>query len=272
MQGVDLDDEEAAPRAEALFDELLARMADDPTVAPHRRIVFNACLTNSNAVSSELDPDADLAAEEVRDSIALEASLATTLQQRVRDKGLHTIKVLGTNGSIATVTLIDATDGLDIISVPDPKVTADKPTYVAEGQEPLGVLRAVLEWWAGVGEVGDVAQQQARVNCLAAMTERVKKAPADWSQSVIHSLYKLILAKYRDNAEMIRKLGDPASKLDELQLKYECRVENLSALAPGGDVAADAVTIFTDLCADPAFSAERDQAHRARRAPGVDAP
>lgn len=249
-QGINLDPGETLDESNALFDELLKNMANDPAIAPHRRIVFNACLTNSNAVHDPLDPDPKAAAQEVRDHIDANSSLAFYLQKRAKAQGMNNISVLGANGSIGEVRLIDKkTAGLDIISTPDPKVTAPKMVYVAEGQEPQGVLRAVLECWAGVGMTTEVDQQKSQADCFAAMTKRIKTAPASWAQTIINEIFSLILAKYKTNGEMIRLFADAAGNLDELQHDAECRVSKLKevGLGPAGKLSADAEAIFGAL-------------------------
>ena len=87
--------------AQAFFDEILANM-DPAVVAPvmpggltgpaaqaNRRILFNACLTNSNEVGSGLDltTDRGTARRNVRDYITNNSSLATYMQTYAKSKG-----------------------------------------------------------------------------------------------------------------------------------------------------------------------------------------
>lgn len=252
-QSVDLDN--APMETTALFDELLRNMANDPATAPHRRIVFNACLTGSNTVTTPLDANEATAQAQVRDEIRLNASLATFLQDRARARGLNTITVLGANGSIGVVRLLDSSDGLTIISGDDPAVTSDKLTYVAQGTEPQGVLRAVLECWAGYG-AADVAQRQQQ--CFQAMQTRIATPPTGWAERIIHVLFNLILTHYRTNGEKIRLMGDAAGTLSEMVFTDHCRVSALlnSGLEPGGALGGDAVPIFNALTPDAVWTSE----------------
>lgn len=245
-ENIDLDANKAD--TDKLFDEILRNMSDDPSIAPHRRIVFNACLTNSNAVTIPLDASNEAnAGKQVRDHIAANASLATYLQQRIRKQGLTNITALGANGSISQVKLLDSSDGLDIIASYDPAVTADKLEYVRKGTEPGGVMRAVLECWAGVG-VPDPSRRQK--DCFKAMQDRTAASPGgDWSETIIHTLFDIILKSYRTNGEMIRRMDSAASTLDELKFESEARVKYLKfgGLTPGGGLAAETTNIFKPL-------------------------
>ena len=239
-------------KANALFDAVLRNMADDPAVAPHRRIVFNACLTNSNSVPMPLNATRATAQKEVRDHISANSSLATYLQQRARAQGLTSIEVKGANGSFGTVGLIDAADGLDIISTLDPSLTANKAEYVKTGTEPEGVLRAVLECWSGFNEPDpEVARQET----LKAMEDRAgtvasPKAAADYRDAIIKTLFQIILARYRENGEMIRRFAEVGYRVSELEFEGEdCRVDKLgpAGLHPGGTTAAEASTVFSGV-------------------------
>jgi hypothetical protein len=237
-QSVDLDSN--AEDSNDLFDEILRLMPNDPAAAPHRRIIFNACLTNSNSVTVPLDSDPAVAAAEVRAHVAANSSLATFLQQRAIAQGLNNIDVRGANGSIGQVQLIDSGNGLDIISSTDPAVTSEKIDYVEQGDEPEGVLRAVLECWAGV----NAPDPNARKNeCHQRMQARVAAGAGGWRQTIIRTLFQLILDTYWSNGEKIRQLADTAYALSESELDAECRV-NLVAhdgkLGPGESAAGDA--------------------------------
>ena len=242
-ESVNLDRNKA--KSDALFDEVLKHMANDASIAPHRRIVFNACLTNSNAVTAPLDSDPAKAQKQVRDHISANSSLATYMQDKAKSAGLSTIKVLGSNASFGEITLIDkGSGGLDLISSGDPKMTSDKLEYVRHGNEPQGALRAVLECWAGFGEATAADQAKRQADCFKAMEARVKESPGTWDRTIIKVLYEIILARYRANGEMIRQLGDASHSISSLYWEEECRVRALENLKPGQPLSSEAVNIF----------------------------
>ena len=241
-EGIDLDSNAAA--SNALFDEVLKNMSNDPGVSPHRRIVFNACLTNSNSVPMPLNADRATAQKQIRDHISANSSLATYLKNRAKAQGLNNIDVKGSNGSFGQVQLIDAGDGLDIISVPDPSMTSDKVEYVKTGTEPEGVLRAALECWAGFN-MPDA--EIARQDTLKAMDARAKVAATDYDSAIINTLFSIIVARYGENGEMIRLFADVAYRMSELKFEgEECHVDKLTAagLGAGGTTATEAKNIF----------------------------
>src|SRR5262249_51194804 len=98
---VDLDNNKA--KTDALVDELMKHM--DPA-SPNHRVVFNACLTNSNAVTGPLDPDPTKAQAQIKAAIAKDASLATTFKDKAKAMGKD-IDSRGADGSIAQVGLIN---------------------------------------------------------------------------------------------------------------------------------------------------------------------
>ncbi len=207
--------------ADALILEVLKNMDDRLTaknLQPHRRIIFNACLTNSNAVQAAITATNLPAAKiEIKNYIKNNASLATYVQS-VADGRKNKVTSLGSNASFGSeVELIDKTTGkLDLISkVKDPKLTAPKLEYVEFGTEPSGALRAALESWANDAP-----------KCITAMQNRVAKNPTDWDGILIKSLYNEILTNYLMAPEGIRHCSISADVMGELKNEAECRVAN----------------------------------------------
>ncbi len=261
-QDLDLDTNAAA--TQSLMDTVVRNMATDPAVAPHRRIVFNACLTASNVVNlpddaqgnpTHLSSNATTAQGQVRQRITSSPSLATFLRNRI---GSSTIRVVGANGSITVVRLVDAGDGLDIITSDDPTVTSDdKLDYVERGTEPEGVLRAVLECWSGFGATDAAAQAQRRQDCFTKMQTRVSGgATTVWREVIIRTMYSRILASYRDNGEMIRNFAPAAYALAELVHEAECKPGALvnTGLMVGGAIATEATNLFSAIEGKPAWT------------------
>lgn len=91
----------------------------------------------------------------------------------------------------------------------DPEMTnPDKMVYVKDGQEPMGVLRAVLEVW------GDKSQRDA---LKQAVQDRVADASYNWEEAVISALFEYLLqGDHWDNAALIsrfaEKLAHPLSR------------------------------------------------------------
>ncbi len=206
---------------------IAAVLRDDP----NSRVVLNACLTASNSVDGlVLDADPDKAAKQVRDAIAKDPSLATSMKTKL---GANQAQVRGANASFGQVSLLDPGGNIDIISPRDPKLTAPKLEYAEGGTEPTGVLRATLESWA-----------TDRVATIAALNRRIaaKGASTNWSERVICAVMKIIVAD-KDNGQLISTLTDSAGTLGHLTSRPDCHVSSLQGKVPGAHMNA----IFTDL-------------------------
>jgi hypothetical protein len=170
--GDDLDVATGAPdksKTDELFDEVLANMDElsnlkDPK-QPNRRLLFNACLTNSNVVETSLAGDESNARKQIRQWIKDNMSLATYLNDRAKTKGVDA-KALGANASINTVELINSKGSLDLVTSEDPKVTASKLEYAQEGREPTGVLRAAIEAYGTDGKA-TITAMKARMKATS---------------------------------------------------------------------------------------------------------
>jgi hypothetical protein len=217
--------------AKAFFDEILDNMDKavvDPLAPPgpaqqkNRRILFNACLTNSNEVRVALTHDRATAREEIKKYITDNASLATYMATYAKLKGAD-ITSLGANASITQVDLIDqATGKLDMIAPTDPTVTASKLVYMEQGTEPHGVMLAALEAWANEPALA-----------REAFVRRAAKHSTDWDQAIIENSYRLVLKFLNDNrfGTVVQLLADDASALSHMRLADECRVNKIVRVA-----------------------------------------
>jgi hypothetical protein len=213
---VDLDNNQA--RTDALFKELMNHM--DPA-SPNHRVIFNACLTNANAVEGPLDSDPVKAQAQIKAAIAKDASLATTFKDKAKAMGKN-IDSRGANGSIGEIGLIDnATGALDLVSTTDPHVTDTKIKYVELGKEPEGVMRAVVEVWA--------SDKKA---CLDAIARR-QKAPAtgNWDARLIHAMLDVVAAN-PGNADLMNQFANGAAAISEAVFEDECRVDLVGDAVP----------------------------------------
>jgi len=218
-KSIDLEHDKAA--ADDMFDEVLKYM-DKTTAAAltkqkNRRIIFNACLTNSNAVEIALSGDQLTARQEIQAYIQANASLATYLDKRIVAQG-YDVASLGANASIGQVSLIEATSGkLDIKSTFDPEITASKIKYAKEGKEPEGALWAALESWAT--DPGAT---------LSALATRSLKTETNWDDVIIQSIYALITTnKTHPALGVLIQLGAyMAGVLSHMKLEAHCRTEN----------------------------------------------
>ena len=225
---IDLDGN--AKHTQAFFQALLKNMES----GPNARIVLNACLTASNTVPEGLDPDPAKAQQQINQAIASKPSLTTHLQNMAAAQGVN-VGVKGSNASFGQVGLIDPATGLlDIIPAGgvDPAMTADKFTYVREGREPEGAMRAVVECWA-----------QDRSRCLQAVQDR-HNAPygAEWEEKIINAAYGITIAN-PTNANLMNQLAQTVGGLSELKHLDECRVGSIRRILP----AAHLHTLFTSI-------------------------
>ncbi|MEX0271136.1 DUF4157 domain-containing protein [Leptolyngbyaceae cyanobacterium UHCC 1019] len=234
---IDLDGN--ARRTQSFFQALLQNMES----GPNARIVLNACLTASNTVPGSLDPDPARAQQQINQAIATNPSLATHLQNMATAQGVN-VGVRGSNASFGQVGMIDPVTGLlDIIPAggSDPAMTADKFTYVREGREPEGAMRAVVECWA---------QDQAR--CLQAVRDR-QSAPygSSWDEKIIQAAYGIVLSN-STNANLMNQLAQTVGGLSELKHRDECRVGTINRILP----AAHLHTLFTSLASTSEWAAQ----------------
>jgi len=213
--------------AQAIFDEVLDNMnlLTDGTKEPHRRILFNACLTNSNSIPPTGGMGATAARTAIQNWLTTNKNLVDTVLGRVTAKGSDITKVVGSVASHGQLDMYDAGDNLDLISSYDPQITApNKIDYVKAGQEPTGVLRAVHELWSSTVAI-DVATLKTEI------TNRSTAGSSDWRNVIIESIFKIILqpANWADS-DLIRAMQFVAGTIDHCRLEQECKVNNLSLL------------------------------------------
>ena len=210
---LDLDDPSQVARTNRFFRRLLRNMDS----GPESRVVFNACLTAANQVPGGLDPDPAVASRQITTAISNNPSLTTHLQDMANQRG-QTVDVRGANASFNEgAALMDPVTGLFDIIAPggdDPALTSDKFTYVREGWEPEGALRAVLECWAN-----------DRPRCLQLVRERHNtpiSANDKWDEKIINAAYGIILAN-PNNANLINQLADVSWRFAHGALRAECK-------------------------------------------------
>lgn len=218
------------PAAQAFFDAILDNMdpADVDPLLPgpdkqrNRRILFNACLTNSNTVRTALSRDQARARVEITDYLRDNSSLATYMQQYATTKG-RDVTSLGANASIGQVDLIEPTSGaLDLVSTEDPRVTATKLVYTEFGMEPHGVLLAALEAWA-----------RDPAATIAAMERRASKVDSPgWADAVVESVFAYVLRGKAHGAfaAVLQSMADVAHGIDDLRKDASCRVAAVTKL------------------------------------------
>jgi Domain of unknown function (DUF4157) len=248
----DLDVSEGSPqkaKTEELFDEVLSNMDGLPNLKdpkqPHRRILFNACLTNSNVVERDLDGDEANARKQIREWIAKNMSLATFLNDRAKNQKKD-VTALGANASIGQVKLIDSKGGLDMVTTADPKVTAPKLEYAEHGKEPTGVLRAAVESFG-----------MDRDATITAMQNRIAAGFATFEDLIIIAAYDEFLngsnpgdAHAIDN---LRFQAEMAEDIAHLKSPAIASLEGLRGRLMGGwgDRMLDAIIQYADEMKEP---------------------
>lgn len=230
-----LSSQQAHTDTDSLIATIRATLRDDPGA----RIVIRGCLTASNSIPHvNLDADPDTAAQQIRDAIALDPSLATAVKTKL---GVHSAQVRGANASYYNPELLDQVTpmgervgNIDISAPSDPELTnPSKLVYAERGYEPTGVLRATLEAWG-----------THRVNALAAVNRRLvdKAGDTGWYETVIRAAFRLIAAS-PDDARVIAKMIPMVDTLGHLQNRASCSTAALVGAVPDAHVNA----VFTEL-------------------------
>lgn len=240
-QGLNLDTNQQGTND--LIDEVLRFMDNDTTLPADRqrnsRVVFNACLTNSNAVGEAInDGNMPAAQAHVSTYIRDHASLATFLDQYAATQGAGLLTSIGSNASFGQVSLLGGGNTLDILSAGDPAITSTKIDYVERGTEPEGAVRAVLESWAA-----------NQVNTIAAMNRRLVRREANsWDILLIRGAYRKIIASFSTDAEKIREIAICMGSLSELKTVNNC-LKTVGWRIGAGNLAANAITddFYADL-------------------------
>ena len=237
-----------------LIAELTRLMSGDPT---KRRIVLDACLTNSHHVATALRASPADAAADVHAAILANPSLRDVVA-RAAGPGSN---VFGANASFAPAQTTFMTPGSRAIglSVPgDPDLIASKLEYVEFGTEPEGCMRAVLECWADDQLAGTHRCRDAILRRLAGgRSAHVPAAGAStWRESIIQPLYDLAANHYWGNGDAIRLLSRLAGQAFELFWPDHVTASSLEAsLAPLGGNAAQIGLLFTRMSGEPHYAA-----------------
>ncbi|ACV36912.1 SH3 type 3 domain protein [Candidatus Accumulibacter phosphatis] len=234
----------------ALMTALTGLMSGNPA---QRRIVLDACLTNSHAVGTALRALPADAAADVNTAIGADPSLRDVVATAAGPGAT----VLGADASFAPSQTTFLTPGsTDIgLSVPgDPDLVADKLVYVEFGTEPTGCLRAVLECWARDQIAGTHACRDAMLRRIGAgRSTHVAAAATDtWRESVIQPLYDLAANHYWGSGEAIRQLGELADRIFVLYMENHssaAQIDNALAVIAGN--VAHVNQVFGRVTADP---------------------
>ena len=237
----------------ALMAEIVLRTGADPA---RRRIVLDACLTNSHLVQSPLNPVAATAASEIQTAITANPSLRDFMAGPA-GAGAH---VFGSNSSFVPAQTTFLTPGTtDIgLSVPgDPDLIADKLTYVEFGTEPEGCMRAMLEVWSADQRAGTHACRDAvRRRIAAGNSGHVLPANREsWREAIIQPLYDLAVNHYWGNGEALRQFGFLAGALFELKWANNTNATTLATrLGALGGNAAHVDRLLGSVAADPRYA------------------
>ncbi|MBW2661998.1 MAG: DUF4157 domain-containing protein [Deltaproteobacteria bacterium] len=228
-------------KARELFDEVLDNMDIDPGFLSrifgspparqeHRRILFNACLTNSNYVSTALDnDDPSRARRAIREYLNQNKNLVSYAKTRAEAKNSWGVTVRGSSASHGRVDMLDTRDNLDLISAADPKLTAPKLEYVEFGTEPTGALRAVLECWSA-------DSGSARTELQQAMQRRIAKNSKAWRDCIIETLYSIAIKYLWSKGLFIKHLSLLAGELSHNQSQTNCKVANFGCAEKLGQI------------------------------------
>lgn len=193
----------------SLMTELTRLMSSDPA---RRRIILDACLTNSHQVTTALRAAPADAAADVNAAITADPSLRDVVAG-IAGSGAT---VLGSSSSFAPgqTTFVRPGSSQLGLSVPDdPDLTADKLTYVEFGTEPEGCMRAVLECWAQDQLAGTHRCRDAMQRRITAGRSTHAAATDSWRECIIQTLYYLTVNHYLGNGEAIREMGELAGSL-----------------------------------------------------------
>lgn len=192
-----------------------------------RRIVFNACLTNTNEIPLGKIPDSteELAVinKAIRDYLAAHPTISAHTQTLATKKGIDAT-VEGANAVTRASGLIDDDTGrLGLSSDDDTHLVADKLEYVEKGKEPIGVFRAAVECL--------ISETPLRVEtALLKMTERAQSVPDNWREAFIVAGFTLVLRQPAEKQAWLLTFLSKQSGNVESQFRYPGNVTNLSQL------------------------------------------
>lgn len=191
----------------------VARLLRD---SPESRVVLNACLTNSNDLSTaKLDQDPKRAAQQIRLLIQRRPNLKTFIEQLLTG---HAALVIGANASFppARATLLEGTR-LDLRFEEDPALTRSKLEYLEHGLEVNGVLRAALEVWAS--SPGDVAAALHR-------RQQAKMADRSWAETILRAV-TTPMVEQAQNLPLLQEMAVAGRALAKLKTRNTCNTSTL---------------------------------------------
>lgn len=236
QEDVDLDKPESVQFFQTLLDHLapdLHQVLESEPLNLHRRVVFNACLTNTNYVpfTNLTDKEFDEAAEAVREYIAENPTLTEYVNSRIKERGLKA-SAEGANAVTRASGLIDEETGrLGLSSQDDTHLVADKLEYVAFGKEPVGVFRAAVECLAD-------EKSGVREACLKDMETRALGEGGDWRNTFVKAGFALVLRQEpKDHLWLLSYLSTKADNIEAVIREHTARVAQVSFLGMFGDKA-----------------------------------
>lgn len=224
----------------ALFDKLLDNMnkTGDKVKEPHRRILFNACLTNSVTFIPDsfakgwdakwfLSGGAEIPTRaQMQTWLSKNHNLVSYVTSRADAKGIDLDKVVGSMASHGQLDMFDpATNKLELLSTKDPYLTAaDKKDYVINGHEPQGVFSALAVCWTN-------KDKKYRNSVYAEVKKRAGSGNASWPDAIIEAVYLWLKknAGYWGEFHFINGFVFMASPLSHAQSETECNAESLRA-------------------------------------------
>ncbi|MCG8697893.1 MAG: DUF4157 domain-containing protein, partial [Bacteroidales bacterium] len=256
--GIDLDNNMEASME--IFDEVLDNMnhATDEIEEPHRRILFNACLTNSNQlppysikvmregrVASEIVLDLETKENwrnHYREWLSNNKNLVNTVIAMAREKNVNLEKVVGSVASHGTLDMFDANNNLELLSTYDPHLTSEnRLNYVKKGKDPEGVIRVIHELWVTLKsrDKADYATLAATFGYKSISTtidtlfhevkRRAGKKINNWREIIIQSCcYWLTAPSFWRNSNYILGLSHIAGILDRARIENECNTNKVS--------------------------------------------
>ena len=231
-----------------LMTELTRLMSSSPA---QRRIVLDACLTDSHHVASALRASPADAAADVNAAIAANPSLRDVVAG-IAGAGST---VLGADASFAPSATTFMTPGsINIgLSVPgDPDLVANKLTYVEFGTEPAGCMRAVLECWAADQIAGTHDCRDAILRRIGAGRSTHVPAADTWRECIIHPVYDLAVNHYWGSGDAIRQLGELADHVFLLYMvNHTTPAQVFNSLPVISGNLAHVNQFFTSVTADP---------------------
>jgi hypothetical protein len=233
-------------KTDALFASIMKLL--DPR-APHKRLAFFACLTNSNALpdSTTISSDPIEGASQLRAGLQENESLVSHVR-RMATVGHVDLNVVGANASVNMIgpgvqSEEPRTGAVTISDSYDPQLVSQKIDYLRTGTEPVGVMRALVESWS----VHAVSCRQVVEARLA--DQKGAKFGDTFEASLLDVLLRLALDAGNDPARLVA-LSRLADAMESLCYQPGVwLVKRLSTLMP----AADLQPIFERLDSDPTW-------------------